>query len=91
VRGNLGEPEIAFTLNSQGAKRFAEITGKNIGRRLAIVLDGELCTAPVIRSPIENGSGQITGHFDAKEALELANLLEHPLEVHITLLESRPF
>jgi len=91
VRGNLGEPEIAFTLNSQGAKRFAEITGKNIGRRLAIVLDGELCTAPVIRSPIENGSGQITGQFDAKEALELANLLEHPLEVHITLLESRPF
>ena len=63
----------------------------NVDRRLAIVLDGELCTAPVIRSPIENGSGQISGHFDAREALELANLLEHPLEVPITLLESRPF
>lgn len=91
VRGNLGEPEIAFTLNSQGAKRFAEITRDNMNRRLAIVLDGELCTAPVIRAPIENGAGQISGQFNPKEALELANLLEHPLEVPIKVLESRPF
>ncbi len=50
VRGNLGEPEIDFRLNSEGAKRFGEITRNNVGQRLAIVLDGELYSAPVIQS-----------------------------------------
>ncbi len=52
IRGNLGEPEIDFTLNSEGAALFADITRENVGRRLAIVLDGELYSAPVIRGEI---------------------------------------
>lgn len=79
VRGNLGEPEIDFTLNEEGAGKFGEITRENVGRRLAILLDGQLISAPVIRSPIETGRGQITGQFDLKEASELANALENPL------------
>ena len=79
VRGNLGEPEIHFTLDSEGAERFGEITRENVHQRLAIILDGELYSAPVIQTPIETGSGQITGQFDNKEAFELANVLENPL------------
>ena len=79
VRGNLGQPEIDFTLNDEGAVRFADITRENVGRRLAIVLDGQLYSAPVIQSPIETGRGQITGQFDPQQASELANVLENPL------------
>ena len=89
VRGNLGEPEIHFTLDTQGAERFGEITRENIHQRLAIVLDGELYSAPVIQSAIETGSGQITGNFDQKEAFELANVLENPLRAPLHIVESR--
>jgi SecD/SecF fusion protein len=88
VRGNLGEPMISFTLNSDGAVRFGEITRNNIGRRLAIILDGVLYSAPTIQSAIETGSGQITGHFDVKEALELANVLENPLKTPLKIIAS---
>ena len=89
VRGNLGEPEIHFTLDGPGAERFGEITRDNLHQRLAIVLDGELYSAPVIQSPIETGSGQITGQFDQKEAFELANVLENPLRAPLRIDESR--
>lgn len=89
ARGTLGEPEIHFTLDDAGAKRFGEITKENVGRRLAIILDGELYSAPVIQSPIETGSGQITGHFDQKEAFELANVLQNPLRTSLTNEASR--
>jgi len=79
VRGNLGEPQIEFRLNREGAKRFGEVTRNNIGQRLAIILDGELYSAPVIQSAIETGSGQITGHFTTEQALQLANVLQNPL------------
>jgi SecD/SecF fusion protein len=88
-RGNMGEPEINFTLNSEGAAKFGEITRANIGHRLAIILDGELYSAPFIRSAIETGSGQITGNFDLKQAVELANVLENPLKAPLKLEESR--
>jgi SecD/SecF fusion protein len=88
-RGNLGEPEINFQLDSAGAEKFAQITRENVGRRLAIILDGDLYSAPVIRTPIETGSGQITGHFDQKEAFELANVLENPLRAPLHIEESR--
>jgi preprotein translocase subunit SecD len=91
VRGNLGEPEIHFTLDSQGTERFAVITRENVHQRLAIVLDGELYSAPVIQTPIETGSGQITGQFDNKEALELANVLENPVDVPHHIVEERSF
>ena len=86
VRGNLGEPEIDFTLNSDGASLFADITRENIGRRLAIVLDGELYSAPVIQGEIPSGRGQITGRFDLAEAFELANVLENPLKAPLSIV-----
>ncbi len=85
VRGNLGQPEINFTLNSEGGKLFADITRANVGNRLAIILDGDLYSAPVIRSAIETGSGSISGQFDTKEAFELANVLENPLRTPLTI------
>lgn len=85
VRSNLGEPEIDFTLNSEGAETFATLTRANVGERLAIVLDGQLYSAPVIRSPIETGRGQITGQFDQREAFELANVLENPLRAPLKI------
>lgn len=87
-RGHLGEPEISFVLTDDGAKRFGEVTRNNQGRRLAIVLDGELYSAPNINEPIENGSGRITGGFDARDAFELAGVMENPLRAPLTILES---
>ena len=89
VRGNLGEPEIHFTLDAEGAEQFAQITRENVHQRLAIILDKELYSAPVIQTPIETGSGQITGQFDNKEAFELANVLENPLRAPLKIEESR--
>lgn len=89
TRDNLGQPEIDFTLNSEGAEKFAQLTRDNVGRQLAIVLDGELYSAPVIRQPIETGRGQITGQFDQKQAFELANVLENPLRAPLSIKASR--
>jgi SecD/SecF fusion protein len=89
TRDNLGQPTIAFNLNSEGAGLFGEITRENVGRQLAIILDGELYSAPVIRTAIETGSGEISGSFDAREAHELANVLENPLRAPLDIIESR--
>jgi SecD/SecF fusion protein len=89
VRGNMGEPEIHFTLDARGAEQFAQITRENVHQRLAIILDKELYSAPVIQTPIETGSGQITGQFDNKEAFELANVLENPLRAPLHIIQSR--
>ena len=88
------EPEIQFEMNSDGAKLFAEITREyapkgNRHYQLAIVLDGELYSAPRINSPIEGGRGVITGSFDIREAFELANVLENPLEAPVKIIEER--
>ncbi|HWF19771.1 MAG TPA: protein translocase subunit SecD, partial [Verrucomicrobiae bacterium] len=84
-RSTMGEPEIDFTLTSKGADLFAQITRDNLGRQLAIVLDGELQSTPLIKTEIPNGSGQITGNYTDKQAADLANILENPLQapVHI--------
>ena len=84
-RGNMGEPEINFTLDPEATEHFGQLTRDNVGQRMAIVLDGELYSAPRINSPIETGSGQITGHFDQKTAFELANVLENPLKAPLDL------
>ncbi len=89
VRGTLGEPEIHFTLDSAGADQFGKITAANIQERLAIVLDGDLYSAPTIQSAIDTGSGSITGHFGEKEAFELANVLENPLRAPLKIVQSR--
>jgi SecD/SecF fusion protein len=89
VRGNLGEPEINFTLDSKAAEKFGDITREYVHQRMAIVLDGELYSAPVINEPITGGSGRISGNFDQKEAFTLANVLENPLRAPLRLDESR--
>src|SRR2546425_1844240 len=67
-------PEIQFTLNPQGAEKFKRETGRNIGRRLAIILDGRVESAPTIQSQIAD-NGRITGRYTAQEADELAKVL----------------
>ncbi len=91
LRGNRGEPEIAFTMQPEAAAAFAKVTADNIGRRLAIVLDGKLYSAPVIQSPITGGRGQITGQFTSSEALELAGAIETPLPVAVRVVEAKSF
>jgi SecD/SecF fusion protein len=85
TRDNMNRPIIAFTFDSEGAKVFGDLTSANVGKRMAILLDGELCSAPVIKSAIIGGSGVIEGTFEEKEAFDLANVLQNPLEapVHI--------
>ena len=88
------EPEIQFEMDSDGGKLFAEVTREyapkgNRFHQLAIVLDGELYSAPRINSPIEGGRGVITGSFDLREAFELANVLENPLEAPVRIIEER--
>ena len=87
-RNNMGEPEIEFELNSKGAAIFADVTRENIGKRLAIVLDGELYSAPVIQGEIPGGRGQITGNFDDKEAIELAQVLQNPLRAPLHVVQA---
>ena len=82
-------PEIEFEFDSEGARRFGEVTQNHIGDRLAIVLDGELETAPVIQGAIMGGRGVITGNFDIAEATSIANVLENPLETPVKIDESR--
>ncbi|MGO9478362.1 MAG: protein translocase subunit SecD [Limisphaerales bacterium] len=88
IRGNLGEPQIDFRLNSEGAKRFGEVTRNNIGQRLAIVLDGELYSAPVIQGAIEAGNGQITGRFTPEQAMQLANVMQNPRRAPLHIIYS---
>jgi len=84
-----GQPEISFTLNSEGERLFAEITRENVNRKLAIILDGELQSAPVIEEPILGGSGVIKGTYTWEEAFELANVLLNPLEAPVAIEEER--
>ena len=91
THGSMGEPEISFTLRPDGAAAFARLTPENVGRQVAIVMDGKVFSAPVIRSPIEGGSGVISGHFSAPEAFALACALDSPLPVPVRLVESKDF
>ncbi len=84
-----GGLQIAFNLTSEGAKIFGRLTEANVGRQLAIVLDGVLYSAPVIKTAILGGSGVIEGNFDLAEAQELANVLQNPLEAPVKIIESR--
>ncbi len=85
-----GQPEILFSLDSEGAQLFGQITSENIGRRMAIILDGRLESAPVIQSAILGGSGVIHGNYSDKEAFDLASVLQNPLQAPLKLLsESR--
>lgn len=80
---------ISFALDSQGAEIFRQLTTDHIHERLAILLDGEVQSAPVIQGTIPNGSGQITGHFTAQEAQNLASVLENPLQTPVKIMDTR--
>jgi hypothetical protein len=67
-----GNPEIDVRLTDDGAKRLAEVTRRNIGKRLALVVDGKLYEAPRIASAITGGEALITGHLTKEEAENLA-------------------
>jgi protein-export membrane protein SecD len=90
IDGQTQQPVVSFKFNAQGARRFADITRDNVGRRFAAVLDEEVITAPVIRSPILGGQGQIEGNFTIQEANDLAVLLNAgALPVPLKILEQR--
>ncbi len=84
------EPVVTFRFNAIGSKRFGNVTSKNVGKLFAIVLDGKVITAPVIREPILGGSGQISGSFTFQEAQDLALLLRAgALPAPLIILEER--
>lgn len=72
--GRNGQPSVNFTLSRDGAVRFGEVTSKNIGKQLAIVLDNRVVSAPVIQSQITD-SGEITGSFTPQQTSDLALML----------------
>ncbi len=81
---------INFELSVRGTAAFARVTSENIGKRFAIVLGGKVFSAPVVRSEIPGGHGQITGHFSAAEASRMSLLLRSgALPVPLSLVEER--
>ena len=83
-------PLINFTLNAEGADIFGDFTGKNVGKRLAVVLDGKVYSAPNINERIGGGSGQISGNYTVMEAKDLAIALRSgALLAPIYLMEKR--
>ncbi len=84
------ETVVTFTLDRIGSKRFGKATTSGIGKRLAIVLDGKIISAPVVRDAIVGGSGQITGNFTFQSATDLALLLRSgALPAPLNIIEER--
>ena len=77
VRNDLGQnrPVVTMTMNDEGARKWARLTGDNIGRSIAIVLDGVVYSAPNVNSEITGGRSEISGHFTVDETTDLANVL----------------
>ena len=90
-----GRYKVNLQFNDEGAARFAEVTeaiaaeGQRTGRagQLAIVLDGRLSSAPSVRERIGGGSAEISGSFTQREAIDLANVLNNPLDVELIIQE----
>ncbi|BET67992.1 protein translocase subunit SecD [Opitutales bacterium ASA1] len=87
-----GKFRVVLSFTGEGADRFAEVTrelsgnGTRVGR-LAIVLDGVLYSAPTVRQEIRGGNAEITGSFTQREAVELSNVLNNPLDVPLRVIE----
>lgn len=75
IGGRFNEPLVALSFNARGASLFERVTGENVGKQLAIILDDIVQSAPVIRERIAEGKAQITGAFTAQEAADLAIVL----------------
>ena len=84
------EPTVSFSLDRVGAQKFGRATSDNVGKRLAIVLDGNIISAPSINEPITGGNGMISGNFSFQEATDLALLLRSgALPTLLTVVEER--
>ncbi len=84
------QPTVSFTLDRLGAQKFGRATTDNVGRRLAIVLDGKIISAPSINEPITSGNGMISGNFSFQEATDLALLLRSgALPTPLNVVEER--
>jgi protein-export membrane protein SecD len=84
------QPIVTFRFNTRGGRIFADVTQQNVGRRFAVVLDEKYITAPVIRTPILGGSGQIEGDFTVESAQNLSVLLRAgALPADLTIIEER--
>ncbi len=84
------ETIVSFTLDRVGAKKFGRVTSENVGKQLAIILDGKIISAPSIREPILGGSGQISGNFTFQSATDLALLLRSgALPAPMNIVEER--
>ena len=80
---------VALQFDSEGAATFGKLTEAYVGKRFAIVLDGKVQSAPVIREAIHGGRASITGDFTEEEARNLASVLENPLQTPVTVEEER--
>ncbi len=90
ISDRFGEPYVAIKFNPQGARDFDRITGENVNKRLAIILDGAVYSAPVIKERISGGDAQITGAFTMEEARDLAIVLRAgSLPAPVKILEQR--
>ena len=90
MNNQTNETVVSFTLDRVGAKRFGKATSTGIGKQLAIILDGKIVSAPVIRDAIVSGSGQISGNFTFQSATDLALLLRSgALPAPLNIIEER--
>jgi protein-export membrane protein SecD len=90
MNNDTNETVVSFSLDRVGAKRFGKATSTGIGKQLAIVLDGKIISAPVIRDTIASGSGQISGGFTFQSATDLALLLRSgALPAPLNIIEER--
>ena len=90
MNSQTNETVVSFTLDRVGAKRFGKATSTGLGKQLAIVLDGKIVSAPVIRDTIASGNGQISGNFTFQSATDLALLLRSgALPAPLSIIEER--
>ena len=90
IQNQQSQPTVSFSLDSLGAQKFGRATTDNVGKRLAIVLDGKIISAPNINEPITAGNGVISGNFTFQEATDLALLLRSgALPTPLNVVEER--
>ena len=73
---NGGNPTVSMSMNAEGANTWARLTKDNIGKQIAIVLDGTVYSYPVVNTEITGGNSEISGNFDIEEATDLTNVLK---------------
>ena len=91
TRGELKDPRIAFRFDPEGAAAFAQVTTQNVGRGLAIVVDGALYSVPRIKVPITGGNGEISGNLTEEETHALVVILQSSLDAKMEIMEERRF